>query len=130
MSSVTLGYPALSAAAADKSFPSAWLAFKSRFLASDGRIVDTGNNGISHTEGQGCGMLFAHHAQDRATFDALWKWTEHTLGMAGTALHSWKYVPNSALVQMFDLADAGLCRDCISCGENGFPHFGGVFGLN
>jgi endoglucanase len=46
------------------------------FLASDGRIVDTGNGGISHSEGQGYGLLVAEAAGDRASFDRLWHWTD------------------------------------------------------
>ena len=36
-----------------------WRIFKQRFLAADGRIVDDGNGGISHSEGQGYGMVLA-----------------------------------------------------------------------
>ncbi|VFS87165.1 Endoglucanase precursor [Raoultella terrigena] len=31
----------------------AWESYKSRFMMADGRIVDTGNGSVSHTEGQG-----------------------------------------------------------------------------
>lgn len=76
-------------------FATQWTTFKSRFLTADGRIVDTGNKGISHTEGQGYGMLFACHAGDRAGFHHLWSWTERTLSLAGSALHAWKYMPDA-----------------------------------
>ncbi len=36
-----------------------WRLFIKRFLASDGRVIDNGNGDISHTEGQGYGMLLA-----------------------------------------------------------------------
>ena len=51
----------------------AWPAFKARYMAPEGRIVDTGNGGISHSEGQGYGMLLAEAAGDRAAFDRLWR---------------------------------------------------------
>ena len=34
-----------------------------------------------------------------------------------------------ALVQIFELSDAGQCSEYISCGEHGLPHFGGAFGM-
>ena len=37
----------------------AWESYKSRFMMADGRIVDTGNGNVSHTEGQGFAMLLA-----------------------------------------------------------------------
>ncbi len=72
---------------------SEWAAFKSRFLLSDGRIVDTGNGGVSHTEGQGWGLLFAVTFDDQAAFAAILNWTTRTLQRSRDALHSWRYVP-------------------------------------
>jgi|GEM_PF-5729170 len=46
----------------------AWDTYKSRFLMPDGRIVDTGNKNVSHTEGQGFAMLMALANDDRASF--------------------------------------------------------------
>ncbi|MET0374182.1 MAG: glycosyl hydrolase family 8, partial [Rhizorhabdus sp.] len=59
--------------------PSAWDEFKRRFVLPEGRIADTGNGGISHSEGQGYGLVLAEAAGDRATFDRLLGWTEATL---------------------------------------------------
>ncbi len=56
----------------------AWESYKARFLP-DGRIVDTGNGDVSHTEGQGFAMLMAVANDDKATFDKLWHWTNSTL---------------------------------------------------
>ena len=36
-----------------------WAAYKTRFFQPEGRIVDTGNGGVSHSEGQGYGLLLA-----------------------------------------------------------------------
>jgi len=36
----------------------------------------------------------------------------------------------SALVQIFNLVDTGLCFDCLSCGKYGIPYRGRGFGLN
>lgn len=70
-----------------------WRAFKQRFLAEDGRIVDDGNGGISHTEGQGYGMLLAVAYRDRAAFDRMWNWTKENLKRKDDALFSWKWTP-------------------------------------
>jgi endoglucanase len=75
--------------------PKAWAMFAARFLAPDGRIVDTGNGGISHSEGQGYGMVLAEAAGDRARFDRLWAWTEANLARKDMRLFSWRYDPNA-----------------------------------
>lgn len=74
-----------------------WLAFKRRYLAPDGRVVDTGNAGISHSEGQSYGMLFAEHFNERDVFDQVWGWTLRTLRRPSDALLAWKYVPRAAV---------------------------------
>lgn len=70
-----------------------WRDFKAAHLSPDGRIVDSGNAGISHTEGQGYGMLIAEAAGDRDAFDSIYAWTERTLAR-DDALFSWRYAPS------------------------------------
>lgn len=48
-----------------------WAQYKHRFLLPEGRIIDTGNHNVSHSEGQGFGMLLAVYNNDRPTFDLL-----------------------------------------------------------
>jgi endo-1,4-beta-D-glucanase Y len=74
----------------------AWVAFRDRFMAREGRIVDTGNQGVSHTEGQGWGLLAAVRANDRASFDRLLGWTMRTLKRPGDELFSWRFQPRAA----------------------------------
>lgn len=76
--------------------PAVWRSYRARFFHAEGRIVDSGNGGISHSEGQGYGLLFAAAAGDRATFDALLGWTERTLARRDMSLFSWRYVPGAA----------------------------------
>lgn len=71
----------------------AWESYKSRFLMADGRVVDTGNKNVSHTEGQGYAMLMAVANDDRASFDSMWRWTEKTLKDKKTGLFYWRYNP-------------------------------------
>lgn len=75
----------------------AWAAFKTRFVAPEGRVVDTGNGGISHSEGQGWGMLLAVWADDRRGFETLHDWTRRTLQRPRDALHAWAFRPDAAM---------------------------------
>lgn len=74
----------------------AWEQYKARFFMPDGRIVDTGNGNVSHTEGQGFAMLMAVANDDKATFDKLWKWTDSTLKNKDNGLFYWRYNPVEA----------------------------------
>src|SRR5260221_6599527 len=58
---------------------SEWVKYRSRFVTDEGRVLDTGNKEVSHTEGQGWAMLFAEAHGDRATFDKVWNWTRDNL---------------------------------------------------
>lgn len=82
--------------AAQASAADGWSSFKTRFLTSDGRIQDTGNKNISHTEGQGYGMLLAVYYNDRSSFEKLWGWTETHLKNPANGLFYWRYQPAAA----------------------------------
>lgn len=57
-----------------------WSQFKQRFLSADGRVVDVGSaDERTVSEGQGYALFFALVANDRATFDAVLRWTENNL---------------------------------------------------
>ncbi|MDD1779826.1 glycosyl hydrolase family 8 [Enterovibrio sp. ZSDZ35] len=70
-----------------------WASFKQSFVTSEGRVVDTANKRISHSEGQGYGMLMAVHYEDKAMFSKLWSWTERHLQREVDSLFSWKWQP-------------------------------------
>lgn len=70
-----------------------WMEFKRRYIATDGRVVDTGNKGISHTEGQGLGLLFSVAYNDPQTFDLVLGWTAKNLRRSNDTLHAWRYQP-------------------------------------
>ena len=72
-----------------------WDSFKTRYLQPDGRVVDNGNDGITHTEGQGWAMLLAEAHEDRETFDRVWAWTNANLARSDVRLFSWRYDPNA-----------------------------------
>ncbi|CAH2599767.1 putative endoglucanase [Rhodovastum atsumiense] len=72
-----------------------WNRFRSRFLSRDGRILDTGNDGVSHSEGQGWGLFLAATLGDRGAFDRILGWTTRALRRRDDALHAWRYVPQA-----------------------------------
>ncbi|MBB3102539.1 glycosyl hydrolase family 8 [Azomonas macrocytogenes] len=69
-----------------------WPAYRQHYIAG-GRVVDTGNHNVSHSESQGFGMLLAEANADRQTFDRLWQWTRHHLQRKDDALFAWRYDP-------------------------------------
>ena len=75
---------------------SEWLVFCRRFLSADGRVIDTGNGGVSHSEGQGIGMLCAAQFGTQDAFDLLHHWTTQNLRRPTDALHAWRYRPGVA----------------------------------
>jgi endoglucanase len=76
-------------------FARRWPDYRARFISPEGRVIDNANGDISHSEGQGYGMLLAVAAQDRETFDLLWKWTQSALGGRADALSAWRWDPAS-----------------------------------
>jgi len=78
---------------------SEWQAFTSRYLSAEGRIIDTANDGISHSEGQGYGMFFAAHFGDRRRFDLIWEWTQANLSRPQDSLFMWRFDPHQRLPQ-------------------------------
>lgn len=70
----------------------AWKAFISDFVSADGRVIDRGQDKVSHSEGQGYGMLLAWAHDDRPTFQMIWDWTRNNLAVRRTdALCAWKW---------------------------------------
>lgn len=84
-----LGFLSCNALAQDNG----WSQFKQRFILAEGRVADTGNHNISHTEGQGFTLLLAVFNDDPATFDSLWRWTKTTLYQPSSGLFCWRYDP-------------------------------------
>lgn len=72
-----------------------WAAYKERFVEDGGRVVDDGNGGISHSEGQGYGMLLAWLAGNRADFERIWSFTRINLMLRDDGLFVWKWDPQT-----------------------------------
>ncbi len=71
----------------------AWRAYRDKFIQPDGRLVDIDTGGVSHSEGQGYGMLLAVMANDRETFGRLWTWAAQNLFVRGDNLAAWRWHP-------------------------------------
>lgn len=75
--------------------PEDWSAYKAAFLDPAGRIIDTGNNNISHSEGQGYGMWLAVLADNPADFELIWSFTRTELIVRDDGLAAWKWDPQT-----------------------------------
>lgn len=74
-----------------------WDAYKEHFISEDGRIIDRGNGQMSHSEGQGYGLILAVFADDRSTFERIRQWTRNNLQVRGRdrlLAWSWGRRPN------------------------------------
>ena len=58
---------------------SAWIDYTTRFVASDGRIIDRTDGDRSTSEGQAYALFHSLVANDRARFEAILGWTENNL---------------------------------------------------
>lgn len=72
-----------------------WHAFERRFVLPEGRIVDNGNRNVSHSEGQGYGLLAALRAGDQPTFDRILTWTMNNLKRPTDNLFAWRWQPDT-----------------------------------
>jgi len=90
--------------------PQAWSAWKTRFLTEGGRVIDTGNGRISHSEGQGYGLVLAVAANDRPAFERIWGWTRANMMVRDDALVAWRWEPDKrpAVSDMNDASDGDM----------------------
>lgn len=70
-----------------------WSSFRARFVTDEGRIIDNANGNVSHSEGQGWGLLFAVSFNDKKTFENIFRWTVAALRRPSDRLHAWRYTP-------------------------------------
>jgi endoglucanase len=74
-----------------------WSRYKALFVTPDGRVIDTGNGGVSHSEGQGYGLLLALKMNDKETFKQIWRWTKANLQIRNDHLFIWRRRPSVAV---------------------------------
>jgi endoglucanase len=75
--------------------PQAWAAYKGQFLDASGRVIDNGNGNISHSEGQGYGLLLSYLANSPSDFEQIWYFTRTELLLRNDGLAVWKWDPAS-----------------------------------
>lgn len=85
-----------------------WDEWKAAYVAADGRVTDTGQRNISHSEGQGFGMVLATAANDKATFERIWHWTQTNLGTRPDGLFAWRWEPGRGVTDTNTAADGDL----------------------
>lgn len=71
----------------------AWNEYRAKFITLSGRVIDTGQCGVSHSEGQGFAMLLAVAHNDKTTFLQLWEWTQAHLQIRQDRLFAWRWNP-------------------------------------
>ena len=108
LSSWILALPILLASMQAGASASDWVLFKERFVRPDGRVVDTGNASVSHTEGQGITMLLAERNGDRDTFDAVWLWTQSHLQVREDKLLAWRWTASEGVADKNNATDGDL----------------------
>ena len=92
---VTLsGLPSIS----DAENTTRWSQFKARFIDPGGRVIDTQNNEMSHSEGQAYALLLAVHFNDPATFARVRSWTQRHLALRDDGLLMWSWDAESQSV--------------------------------
>ncbi len=84
-----------------------WLHYRQRFVTPEGRVVDTGNGGVSHSEGQGYGLLLAEAFDDKACFDCILGWTRQEL-LRPEGLHAWRFRPGLGVDDPNNATDGDL----------------------
>ncbi|MCC5972738.1 MAG: glycosyl hydrolase family 5 [Rubellimicrobium sp.] len=72
-----------------------WEAWKSFCLMSDGRVVDGPQDGSSHSESQGYGLLLAATFADAQAFDLIDAWTMRHLDVRDDNLLAWRWLPDA-----------------------------------
>jgi endoglucanase len=85
-----------------------WETFKQGFVEADGRVVDTGQGRISHSEGQGFAMLFATHYDDQPAFERIWQWTQKNLQVREDALLAWRWEAQRGVTDRNNATDGDL----------------------
>lgn len=87
-----------------------WRQWVQSFVTDDGRVVDDGQGGISHSEGQGYGLLLAQAFGDRDTFERLESWAAANLCIRQDALMAWKWSTSGGVEEWQNATDGDLFR--------------------
>ncbi|MFN4128597.1 MAG: glycosyl hydrolase family 8 [Paracoccaceae bacterium] len=99
----------------------AWNAWKDAFLMSDGRVVDHLQQGASHSEGQGYGLVLSVFHGDRQAFDLIRTWTLAHLGNRADGLLNWRKIPTDDAAERMNATDGDIfCAWGLATGADRF----------
>lgn len=79
----------------DHPLQTAWTAWKALCLSPDGRVIDSYQNNISHSEGQGYGLTLAAIFGDRQAAEQIISWTDTNLALRPDQLLAWRWQPDT-----------------------------------
>jgi endoglucanase len=85
-----------------------WEQYKQAFVQTSGAVMDSGNKGISHSEGQGYAMLLAASYGDRSGFRKLWSWTRTHLQVRDDRLFAWNWSATHGVQDKNNATDGDL----------------------
>jgi endoglucanase len=86
---------------------SGWAQFKATYI-ENGRVIDKGQNDISHTEGQGMALLLAVQNNDPETFSQVWNWTKSNLQVRDDKLFAWSWSPKAGVNDINNASDGDM----------------------
>ncbi|MCW5722123.1 MAG: endoglucanase [Devosia sp.] len=81
--------------AASMIFPEEWQSYLTAFVTEEGRVIDRANGDISHSEGQGYGLILAVLADDPKSFERIWSFTSAQLLIRDDGLAAWRWEPDA-----------------------------------
>lgn len=76
---------------ADHPLQPSWAAWKALCLSPEGRVIDGYQDGDSHSEGQGYGLVLAATFGDLRAAESIIDWTTRNLALRGDALLAWRW---------------------------------------
>ncbi|WP_023849613.1 glycosyl hydrolase family 8 [Ponticoccus alexandrii] len=76
----------------------------------DGQVIDWQQNGISHSEGQGWGLLLAQAAGERDAFEQIEAWTAAHLAVREDRLMGWSRQPADGRIDWRNATDGDIFR--------------------
>lgn len=102
----SLSFPVLAQPTSKELLAQLWQEYKRRFVKADGSVVDTGNKGITHTEGLGVSMLVSVELDDAEAFKALAKFSDKL--KRPDSLYSWRWEPGKGVTDRNNATDGDL----------------------
>lgn len=88
-------------------FSATFRIYRRSFVKENGRVVDPQNDGITHSESQGYGMMLALLGDDPETFHRIWTFARRNLQRPDN-LFCWKYEPGRGVTDRNNATDGEL----------------------